>query len=97
MTREEKLEKALKAAMASLGTYGSHPIIEKQANSALKQVKNCSIPDVSNSALDVDKGHGICKEEGCEKFAVIDYNQHGHWNCQYHYDKNTRYFEANFD
>ena len=57
-----------------------------------------SLCRVSNSAdVNEDKGHGICVEDGCEKYAVVDYNGHGHWNCQRCYDKNERYFEANFD
>lgn len=62
-----------------------------------KQVDNLPISSVVDSAvLNKDKGHGICKEDGCEKFAVIDYNGHGHWNCQSCYDSNERYFEAEY-
>jgi hypothetical protein len=32
----ERLREALKVAMASLGTYGRHPLIEQQANKALQ-------------------------------------------------------------
>lgn len=61
-------------------------------------IKKLSIHSVSNSAdVNEDKGQGICKEKGCDKFAVIDYNGHGHWNCQSCYDRNERYFEANYD
>ena len=40
--------------------------------------------------------HGICKERNCEKEATIDYNQHGHWVCQYHYDKLSDYFDEEY-
>lgn len=32
--------------------------------------------------FDIDMGKGKCMEKGCRKYAVCDYNGHGHWVCQ---------------
>ena len=37
------------------------------------KLKLFAIPVVSSCA-DVDKGHGVCKEKGCDKYATKDYN-----------------------
>jgi len=74
-------------------------IIKQQAeelhlfNSGSKQF---TLSVVEDGALNDDQGHGICKEDGCKDFAVIDYNGHGHWNCRICYDRNERYFEEEY-
>jgi hypothetical protein len=40
----------------------------------------------------VNKGLGICKEEGCKKFAIADYNGHGYYVCRRHMDSLSGYF-----
>jgi hypothetical protein len=39
---------------------------------------------------------GICKERNCEEKAVVDYNGHGHWVCQHHYDILSDYFDEEY-
>ena len=38
----------------------------------------------------------VCKERNCENKAVIDYNGHGHFVCEQHYDSLTKYFEEEY-
>ena len=44
----------------------------------------------------VKNEHGKCKEENCKEPAVVDYNGFGHWVCQYHYDKLSKYFDEEY-
>ena len=37
-----------------------------------------------------------CMENGCKEEAVIDYNDHGHWVCMYHYDKLNDEFDEEY-
>lgn len=70
----------------------------------LKEIKNelnkhkeqLILSGVVDSALNEDQGHGICKEDGCKNFAVIDYNGHDCWMCQSCNDRNERYFEDEY-
>lgn len=38
----------------------------------------------------------FCMEEGCIQPAAIDYNDHGHWVCMYHYDKLNDEFDEEY-
>lgn len=77
---------------------------QTQLNKRLEEIQNLLenhkeqliLSGVVDSALNEDQGHGICKEDGCKKFAVIDYNGHGCWNCQSCHDRNERYFEDEY-
>lgn len=40
--------------------------------------------------------YGFCKEKGCDKKAVIDYNGCGHYVCQSHYDSLSKYFDEEY-
>lgn len=46
--------------------------------------------------VDKDMGHGKCKEKHCNKWAVTDYNGHGHWVCQSCDDSLQSYFEEEY-
>lgn len=47
--------------------------------------------------VDTDMGHGKCLEKYCNKFAVTDYNGHGHWVCQSCDDSLQSYFESEYN
>lgn len=51
---------------------------------------------VKPEIADIDKGHGICVEHNCKKFATADYNGHGHWVCDYHNEKLNRDFDEDY-
>ena len=83
------------------GYIGSNDnYLSKSGNAKLNELKlikeQLDSIDVPKITIDEDKGHGVCKENGCEKFAVIDYNGHGHWNCQNCYEQNERIFENEY-
>lgn len=40
--------------------------------------------------------HGICMESNCDKPATKDYNGHGHWVCDRHYDKLNDEFDEEY-
>lgn len=40
--------------------------------------------------------HGMCQAKNCKNKATIDYNGHGDWVCQYHYDKFSDYFDEEY-
>lgn len=67
-------------------------ITKKQFEDAKK-----SVEQYENQNSNVDIGLGICKEKGCENHATKDYNGHGYYVCDYHYEKLNDYFDEEFD
>lgn len=51
----------------------------------------CTIHVVSGST-EVQK----CMENNCKENATKDYNGHGHWVCERHYDKLSDYFDDEY-
>lgn len=66
LSREQKLEAALKVSIKSLRTYGPHPIIENQVRDALKPEHR----KVTYTCSDCDKS------KKC-KWSFDDYNTNG--------------------
>jgi len=60
MNKEQLLDKLTKLAKDNddIGKFGDG--YEKAINEAIQLVKNCSIPDVSNSAIDIIKWMADC-------------------------------------
>lgn len=54
-------------------------------------------PPPQQPFVDKDMGHGKCKEKYCSKWAVTDYNGHGHWVCQSCDDSLQRFFESEYN
>lgn len=52
--------------------------------------------EIEHKGVENDLGHGKCVEKNCDRWAVIDYNGRGHWNCKPCYDRNERYFEEEY-
>lgn len=65
----------------------------KNLKEQLSEVNKSAIGGVSNCA---DKGHGICMEKNCNEHATIDYNGHGYWVCDYHYNKLSDEFDEEY-
>jgi hypothetical protein len=42
------------------------------------------------------EGLGKCKEKGCERVATKDYNGHGHYVCEQHYESLSNYFDEEY-
>lgn len=42
------------------------------------------------------EGLGTCKEKGCERVATKDYNGHGHYVCEQHYESLSNYFDEEY-
>lgn len=42
------------------------------------------------------EGLGMCKEKGCEKVATRDYNGHGYYVCEQHYESLSNYFDEEY-
>ena len=40
--------------------------------------------------------YGICKEAGCKRLATKDYNGHGHWVCDEHFESLNNYFDEEY-
>ena len=65
--------------------HGASVEARQELEKRLQVNNNAVLPHVSSCA-DVDKGHGVCKEKGCDKYATKDYNGHDHWVCDSCYD-----------
>lgn len=61
-------------------------------NDALKTIVNNN-----NTLTPVDKAYGKCKEKNCKRFAKQDYNGHGHYVCDEHYESLSKYFEDEYN
>ena len=56
-------------------------------------------PATEQEYLDYQKqkeGLGVCKEKGCERFATRDYNGHGYYVCEQHYESLSNYFDEEY-
>lgn len=60
----------------------------------IAEIKNGGNPVKSYECLAGTKK--ICKESGCNKVATKDYNDHGHWVCDRHYEILNRFFEEEY-
>ena len=49
----------------------------------------------SDGSGEVDRG--TCIENNCKRKAVKDYNGHGHWVCEDHYDSLNREFDREYN
>ncbi len=61
-------------------------------NDALK-----TIVKSKNTLTPVDKTYGMCKEKNCKRFAKQDYNGHGHYVCDEHYESLSRHFDDEYN
>ena len=56
---------------------------------------NKYVPDFVNTKW-IPEVNGNCLEKNCKEKATKDYNQHGHYVCDYHYEKLNDEFDEDY-